>query len=154
MKCSGAHKPAEAVKSQMQNGALFWIRIGNLGEILLQTTQNDVHEEGPIKHFSWWEHDEINNSDGGEIPSKHDLLCTDKLVGPNWASYVSTYPDCGSRIFKVNPSFIPRDDVNEIIDLKFVEAPEKFPRNLDLFQDVTGGEDVKTKRTAFSSGLE
>jgi hypothetical protein len=61
--------------------ALFWIRIGNLGEFLLQTVQNDVQEETTIKLCSWRQHDDSDNSDAGETPSKHDSLCTDQLVG-------------------------------------------------------------------------
>jgi hypothetical protein len=111
---------------QMQKVALFWIRIGKLGEFLLQTVQNDVHEERPIKHFSWRLRDDINNSNGSETHPKHNLLWTNKLLEPSWASYVSTYPYCGSRIFKVDPGFILRDDTSEIVDLNFVGLLEKF----------------------------
>jgi hypothetical protein len=42
---------------------LFRIQIGNLGEFLLQTVQNDVQEERPMKRFSWQQHDDIDNSE-------------------------------------------------------------------------------------------
>jgi hypothetical protein len=48
-----------------------------------------------------------------------------------------------SPIFKEDPGFIPRDDTSEIVDLKFIALPEKFPRNLDVSQFLTGGEDVR-----------
>jgi hypothetical protein len=46
--------------------ALFWIRIGTLGEFLLQTIQNDVRETRLIKNFSWLQRGDINSSDRGE----------------------------------------------------------------------------------------
>jgi hypothetical protein len=55
---------------------------------------------------------------------------------------------------KVDPEFIPYDDTSEIVDLKFVELPEKFPRNLDPFHFLAGHEDIKIEWTDFSSGLE
>jgi hypothetical protein len=82
--------------------AVFWIRVGDLGESILQNVQNDVHEERPIKRFSWGQHDDIDNSDEGEIYAKHDLPCTEKMLGLSWRSYASTYPHCGPRIFKVD----------------------------------------------------
>jgi hypothetical protein len=75
----------------------------------------------------------MNNSDEGETPPKRDRRCADKLPGPSRVSYASTTPYCGSRIFKINPGFIPRHDASEIVDLKLGEAPEKFPRNLVTF---------------------
>jgi hypothetical protein len=42
-----------------------------------------------------------------------------------------------------DPGFISRDDTSEIVDLKFVELREKFPRNLDPFQFVAGGAGVR-----------
>jgi hypothetical protein len=86
---------------------------------------------------------DIDNSDRDETHSKHDLLCIDKLLEPSSASYASTYPHDGSRIFKVNFDDNPRDHTNEIVDLKFVELPENFPRNLDSFLFLTRGEGVR-----------
>jgi hypothetical protein len=66
----------------------------------------------------------MDNSDGGERYPEHDFVCTDKLLGPNWASYVSAHPHYGFWIFEVDPGFIPRDNTSKIIDLKFVELRE------------------------------
>jgi hypothetical protein len=114
--------------------ALFLIWVGDLSGFLVQTLQNNVHEEKPIKCFSWRQHDGVDNSDVGETHSKYDILCADKLFGPSWESYVSAYPDSGSRIFKVGSGFIRRDDAREIADLKFVELSERSLRNLDPVQ--------------------
>jgi hypothetical protein len=63
--------------------ARFWIRIGNLGEFLLQVVQNDVHKERPIRRFSWRQHDNIENSDEDETHPKHGLLSAGKFLGPS-----------------------------------------------------------------------
>jgi hypothetical protein len=49
-------------------------------------------------------------------------------------------PDLG---FEGGPRFHSRGDTSEIVDLKFVELPEKFPRNLDLFQFVTDNDGLR-----------
>jgi hypothetical protein len=96
---------------QTQKVTFFWIRTKNLGEFLIQNVQNDVYKKRSIERFSWWQRDDLDNSDGGETYQKYDFLCTDKVFGPSWTSYVSTYPYYGFQIFKAEPGLLPGDEI-------------------------------------------
>jgi hypothetical protein len=44
---------------------------------------------------------------------------------------------------KIDPGFVLLNDKSGIVDLRLVEPLEKFLRNLDPFQFLTGGEGVR-----------
>jgi hypothetical protein len=66
---------------KMQKVELFEIQIGDSGGSLLQTVQNDVQSERPIKCFSWRQHEDIENSDGGETHPKRTFFAPISYLG-------------------------------------------------------------------------
>jgi hypothetical protein len=59
----------------------FWIQIGNLGRVSSSNCPEQCPRRKTDQTFILGQHNNIDNSNGGETDPKHDVLCPDKLLG-------------------------------------------------------------------------
>jgi hypothetical protein len=94
----------------------------NLGEFLLNCPE-PCPQRKTDRTFLWRQHDDMNNSDGGRTHQQQDFLCRISCLDV----LREQQPTLRISDFQSISRFHLIDDTSEIVDLKFIELPEKLP---------------------------